>query len=182
MEEYSSKPVLTKQEQACEEHFTNHFKRNEEGRFIVKLPLKNNDICLGDSFTIAKKRFLSLENKLNKNLSLKNQYSQFINDYIKLGHMKPSSCKDPLNKVVYYFPHHAVLNEKSITTKHRAVFDGSCKTTNGLSLNDHLVVGPNLQKELFSILFNFRCHKFVLTADITKVYRQVLIDASPTNF
>ena len=40
----------------------------------------------------------------------------------------------------------------SSTTKLRIVFDGSAKTTNGLSLNDILLVGPNIQQDLFSIL------------------------------
>lgn len=45
----------------------------------------------------------------------------------------------------------------------------------GFSLNDVLRVGPVLQQDLFSSLFRFRRFKYVLTADIVKMYRQILI-------
>ena len=75
----------------------------------------------------------------------------------------------------YYLPHHAVFKHSSSTTKLRVVFDRSAKTTNGLSLNDILLVGPNVQQDRFSILLRFRVHNYVLIADIEKVYRQILV-------
>ena len=76
---------------------------------------------------------------------------------------------------IYYLPHHTVFKQSSLTTKLRVVFDGSSKTTNGLSLNDILLVGPNVQQDLFSILLRFRIHKYVLIADIEKMYRQIRV-------
>ncbi|XP_025997421.1 uncharacterized protein LOC113005763 [Solenopsis invicta] len=75
----------------------------------------------------------------------------------------------------YYMPHHAVIKESSNTTKVRVVFDASAKTNNGLSLNDTLMVGPTIQNKLFSHLIRFRSYKYVLTADIEKMYRQILV-------
>jgi hypothetical protein len=49
-----------------------------------------------------------------------------------------------------YLPHHAVMKESSSPTRLREVFDGSAKTTNGLSLNDNLMCGPRIQRDLFS--------------------------------
>lgn len=40
------------------------------------------------------------------------------------------------------------------------------------------MVGPTIQDDLFSILTRFRTFKIALTADITKMYRQVLVDPS----
>ena len=68
-----------------------------------------------------------------------------------------------------------MFKHSSLTTKLRVVFDGSSKTTNGLSLNDVLLVGPNVQQDLFSILLRFRTHKYVLIADIEKMYRQIRV-------
>lgn len=42
------------------------------------------------------------------------------------------------------------------------------------------MVGPTLQQDLFSILIRFRTHYYVLTAEIAKMYRQVLIEPSQT--
>lgn len=78
----------------------------------------------------------------------------------------------------FYLPHHAVKKESSLTTKTRVVFDASAKSSSGLSLNDVLMRGPTVQDDLFSILLRFRKHKFVISADIEKMYRQVALDES----
>jgi len=44
------------------------------------------------------------------------------------------------------------------------------------------MVGPKLQLDLFPLLLRFRSHIVALTADITKMYRQVLIDTSHRDF
>ena len=75
----------------------------------------------------------------------------------------------------YYLPHHAGIKESSATTKLRVVFDASAKTSNGYSLNNNLAVGPTIQDDIFSHLLRLRTHKYVLSADIEKMYRQVLV-------
>src|SRR5436190_9696396 len=76
----------------------------------------------------------------------------------------------------YYLPHHAVYRPTSETSKVRVVFDGSCKTTSGSSLNDHLYIGPKLQTDITLLLTRFRLHEIVLTADIEKFFRQIRVD------
>ena len=78
-------------------------------------------------------------------------------------------------KYLLFAPPLNVFKHSSSTTKLRVVFYGSAKTTNGLSLNDILLVGPNVQQDLFSILLRFRMHNYVLIADIEKMYRQILV-------
>ena len=77
----------------------------------------------------------------------------------------------------YFLPHHAVIKENSTTTKTRIVFDASCKTSNNLSLNDILLKGPCIQDDLFDILIRFRFPKYVMCADIEKMYRQIMLSA-----
>jgi len=43
------------------------------------------------------------------------------------------------------------------------------------------MVGPTIQDDLFSVLTKFRTFKIALTADITKIYRQVLIEPTQTS-
>jgi hypothetical protein len=75
----------------------------------------------------------------------------------------------------YYLPHHGVIKESSGTTKLRVVFDGSASSNTGVSLNDVLHTGPKLQEDLVDILLRFRSHQYVLTGDIAKMYRQILV-------
>jgi len=72
------------------------------------------------------------------------KYKKFMDEYIQLNHMNEvdSHTKPSPSSLVFYLPHHAVQNEASSITKFRVIFDGSCKTTTGLSLNDSLIVGP----------------------------------------
>lgn len=72
-------------------------------------------------------------------------------------------------------PHHGVLKMNSSTTKLRVVFNGSWAEPSQLSLNDCLHVGPNLLPLLADTLLRWRRHKYVVTADVTKMYRQILV-------
>lgn len=111
--------------------------RNNEGRFVVKMPLEENYTNLGNSRNLALERFYNLERKLNKNEELKLQYV------------------NPLN-IAYYLPHDAVVKKSSLTTKVHIVFDASMKTDNRISFNDAQYVGPTIQNDLFSIILRFR--------------------------
>lgn len=75
-----------------------------------------------------------------------------------------------------------MVKKDSITTKTRVVFDGSAKTSTGVSLNDTLMVGPKLQDDLFCILLRFRSQIYVLTADAEKMYRQVRVNPEDTSY
>ncbi len=67
---------------------------------------------------------------------------------------------------------HAVYKLSSTTTKVRAVFDASAKSSSGMSLNDLLLVGP-LHPPLIDVLLRYRLHRIALTADVSKMYRNV---------
>ncbi|XP_078032623.1 uncharacterized protein LOC144467610 [Augochlora pura] len=104
---------------------------------------------------------------------LKQQYQDFIKEYLELGHM--SLVKQDRVEEGFYLPHHAVLKTTSSTTKLRVVFDASAKSSNGVSLNDTLLVGSTIQDDIFQLIIRFRTYNYVLTADIEKMFRQVRI-------
>ena len=76
---------------------------------------------------------------------------------------------------MFYLPIHVVHKETSTTTKIRAVFDASAKTSTGISLNDLLMVGPTVHPPLLDVLICFRSHRVALIADISRMYRAVLL-------
>lgn len=166
----------------CEAHFIQTTTRDSSGQYTVDLPIKENISQLGNSQKMAETRFLQLEKKLIQNPSLHKAYSDFMDEYENLGHMEVVDNEvDDTSKVSYYIPHLAVIREASSTTKVRVVFDASAKSSTGLSLNDTLMAGPTIQQDIFSILCRFRCHKYVLTADIEKMYRQIKVNSHQTN-
>ena len=182
VEEVPNSRILSKEDQICETNFMSTHKRDHEGRFVVTAALKVSISMLGDSKAIAFKRSFNLERKLEKNPTLKQMYSSFIEEYIQMGHMsKLSDMSLKSGETSYFLPHHAAMKEESTTTKLRVVFDGSCKTSSGISLNDLQLVGPTIQSDLLAILLRFRQHIFVVSADIAKMYRQVLLNPTQRN-
>lgn len=171
IEECSDDKALSLEEKECEAHFISTFQRNKDGRFIVSIPLKHSIDKLGDSKRQAQNRFFKLERKLQSNPNLCESYTQFIDEYQAMEHMSEA---DSISQTVYYLPHHGVEKD-SATTKLRVVFDGSCPTSTGVSINDLQMVGPTIQSDLFSILLRFRQHSYIASADVEKMYRQVLI-------
>lgn len=170
---------LSREESSCENLFTQTTTRVDNGRFSVQIPLKESAESLGDSYEVAKTRFLSLERKLVRNPQYKRMYSDFMQEYLSLGHM--TRIDNDYTKPFYFLPHHGVLREDSVTTKLRVVFDASQKTSTQKSLNDIQLIGPALQNDLFSILLRFRQYKYVACADIEKMFRQILVHEEQRN-
>jgi hypothetical protein len=179
LEELPTKNVISKSEEFCESHFMSNTTRLSTGRFCVRLPLIDTPDCLGDSYYLARKRFLNLEKRFSKNPNLKIDYTNFIREYSELGHLTESPVARPSPS--YFLCHHAVFKNSSESTKLRVVFDGSAPSSSGYCLNDILKVGPNMQDSLFSILVRARQYKYLLTGDIEKMYRQVQVSTDDTN-
>ncbi|XP_059053188.1 uncharacterized protein LOC131847604 [Achroia grisella] len=179
IEELPKKTVMSKNDKICEQHFIDNTVRLNTGRFCIKLPLTDSTDCLGDTFYLARKRFLCLERRFKRQPKLKLEYSNFIKEYAKLGHL--SECPILKPNPAYFLCHHAVFKNSSESTKLRVVFDGSAPSSSGYSLNDILMVGPNVQDSLFSILVRARQYKYLLTGDIEKMYRQVQVKSEDRN-
>ncbi|GFX39233.1 uncharacterized protein TNCV_3859581 [Trichonephila clavipes] len=111
--------------------------------------------CLGESKQTAVRRLNSLWRKLDVNPNLKQLYRDFIHEYLDMGHMEQLSDESEPT-VSYYMPHHGVLRLDSKSTPLRTVFDASCSTSTGESLNSILANGGVIQDDLFAILLRFR--------------------------
>lgn len=166
---------LSKEEMEVEEHYANNFKRDKNGRFIVKMPLKADIMDLGDSREIARRRFLYLEKKLAIYPETRDIYVEKMRESIKLGHLAVATEAPRPGEMVYYIPHHRIPKDN------RIVFDASCKTDKGISLNDMQMIGPKLQKDLFETIMRFRRHRTAVYADIKKMFNQVKMDKSQWN-
>nr|CAH7716533.1 unnamed protein product [Callosobruchus chinensis] len=182
VEEVSTKKPWSVEENLCEERFLDNLTTSEEGRYVVSIPLKDSPTKLGESRDIAVKRFISLERRLTSSETFRELYTDFLNQYEKLGHMtEVTNDEANVGEIEYFMPHHGVLKESSCTTKLRVVFNASAPTTTGLSLNDLQMTGPIIQQDLLSIILRFRMRSIVLSSDIKKMYRQVLINPNQRN-
>lgn len=160
--------VLSEEHKQAEEIFVKTHYRDSENRFVAQIPLKASINELGSSREIALKRFYQLERRFARQPEVRAEYVKFMRNYESSGHMTLCT-RNPINET-YYIPHHAVLKKKL-----RVVFDASCKTDTGLSLNDVQLIGGKLQGNLVDILLRCRCFKFVMAADVVQMFRQIKI-------
>lgn len=174
IEEFAENIPEKPEDTLCEQKFTDSVKRCTDGRLCVDLPFRDEDPIIGPSKHIAMRRFLNMEKKLEQNLELKEEYHKTFTDYLRSGHLVPVTVPSQDGRE-YFLPHHSVFKESSTTTKVRVVFDGSCKSADCTSLNDHLLTGPKLQTDIRDVFFNWRTFKYALTADIAKMYRMFWI-------
>ncbi|XP_062557587.1 uncharacterized protein LOC134222460 [Armigeres subalbatus] len=150
----------TPEKKMCEDMFQKGVQRGADGRYTVPPP-KNEDVVSksGESRDIAFRRLLGTERRLERDANLRDQYVTFMDEYLKLGHMRKveDDAEEPVKRC--YLPHHSVVKEASTITKVRVVFDASCKTSTGVALNDALLI--------------------LLVSDVEKIFRQIL--TTPTD-
>lgn len=133
------------EEQKVVDHFKQNTIRDDEGRFVVRLPVKTSIGELGSTLAMATSRYLNIERRLQRDECLRKEYAQFMQEYIKLGHMKEVTEGINNKHIECYLPHHPIIKDSSLTTKVRVVFDASARSTTGLSLNEVLKCGPTVQ-------------------------------------
>ncbi|XP_065073371.1 uncharacterized protein LOC135697545 [Ochlerotatus camptorhynchus] len=85
-EELPEERVLTNEEQAIEDHFYKTYRRDEDGLFVVQIPFRESINELGNSLSLALKRFLSIEKHLTIKPEMKEMYQEFMQEYKDLGH------------------------------------------------------------------------------------------------
>ncbi|XP_070172315.1 uncharacterized protein [Polyergus mexicanus] len=182
IEELPSSRIYSPQDEQCEAHFVETHSRDASGRYIVRLPFKSPPpLAIGDSKRSAERLLQCLLRRFKSQPDLYHNYLAFMTEYETLGHMR-RVADDTFSSHSVYIPHHPVTRADSATTRLRVVFNASYITSNGSSLNDHLLVGPKLQTDLRSIIVNWRQFRYVYIADIAKMYRQILLDSRDVNF
>ncbi|GFW08076.1 uncharacterized protein TNCV_2978442 [Trichonephila clavipes] len=98
----------------CEESFSKSVKRNNEGRYIVNLPFKENN-TLGESKEKAVQLLYALQNKFHKNKQFKDNFLNFMNEYLAIGHMREISQKRDDETPNCYIPYHMSFELQTIT-------------------------------------------------------------------
>ena len=127
--------------------------------------------------------------RLRKDPNVKVAYKSVIQEFIYQSVDKPSV--DNKNRLVtsetlaqmmvssrvdlYFLPHRVFYDPGRVSTKCRVVMDASAKTSTGKSLNDCLLPGPPLQKQIAAVELRFRQRKVALIGDCKKMFLHVLV-------
>ncbi|GFW90512.1 integrase catalytic domain-containing protein [Trichonephila clavipes] len=105
--------VKTSELDICEVHFKNTHSRDDQGRYTVAMPLKEDPSCLGESRQTAIQRLNSLWKRISRDKEYLSLYEKFLQEYEDLGHMR--EIKVDGSGVSFYMPHHGVyITPKSL--------------------------------------------------------------------
>ena len=80
------------------------------------------------------------------------------------------------SEVKHFIPWTAVWNSNSVSTPCRPVFNASCATDTGYSMNDLLPKGRNSLNKLAHIVIRWRMHPSAFHTDIQKMYNTIKLD------
>jgi len=148
-------------------------KKNRQ--YHIGMLWNHDEISLPNNRNLAVKRLLSIEKKLEKNPELSKMYHLAMNDYIIRGYARqltPEEASSTSSRT-NYVPHHCVIHPHK-PGKIRVVFDAAATFAN-TSLNNNLLVGPDLLNNLISVLLHFRTGKIAVMADIEQMFHQVKV-------
>lgn len=94
IEEIPLRKHLASDETECESNFEQIHSRDQSGRYMVRLPFKKSPSSLGESRKMALRRFSQTERRLPADGKMKKEYTKFMDEYLALGHMKPTPKQD----------------------------------------------------------------------------------------
>ncbi|XP_050667256.1 uncharacterized protein LOC126966981 [Leptidea sinapis] len=170
LEELLQSEFLSPEETECENLYTSTVTRDDTGRYVVSLPFCKVPSEHGNSRAVALRRLLALERRFRQDVKLRDNYNKVIQEYMDNGYLS-SISESEVSDTGYYIPHHAIV--RSDKPMPRVVLDASAKTHTGLSLNDVLHVGRNMQTDLFLLLLEFRLFPVAMNADIKHMYLRI---------
>ena len=111
--------------------------------------------------TIAEDRLYSLEKHLQRRPDVAQKYYQVMEANNTKGYVRKLEPGEIDDGPSWYLPHLPVVREGKETTKVRIVCDSAARY-GGVSLNDTMLPGPNLQQDVFDMLLRFRSNPVAL--------------------
>ncbi|XP_043229563.1 uncharacterized protein LOC122385388 isoform X1 [Amphibalanus amphitrite] len=146
----------------------------QDGRYEVGLLWKQEDTKMPDNRKMAERRLESLERSLSRDPTRAAAYEEALMGYVAKNHARKVSSEELLKNrdKRWLLPHHAVVSANK--TKVRVVFDAAAQFS-GVSLNDVLLTGPDLLRNLVGVLLRFREERVALVADIEQMFHQVRV-------
>ena len=155
----------------------------KNGFFTSLLPIKPYNIgSIRDNQESADKYNLALVNKLQKDPQAKNDVKNEWEKLVSLGFLAKledlsKEVQDEINSNTRHFiPNTIAYKESSASTKTRICWETSRSSKQSASLNSILMKGA-AEYSVIKMLVKFRENRFGISADISKFYNNLKLDA-----
>ncbi|UYV75405.1 hypothetical protein LAZ67_13000151 [Cordylochernes scorpioides] len=154
-------------------HFIEKIIKRVVGHYSVSLPWREGCEDIPSNFHVAQKRLERCVNKLTTQGRLED-YSKIFTEWEQENIIE--RIHDDNKTVGHYLPHRPVFKETNETTPIRPVYDASCRSVKGMSLNDCLETGPNLLEHIPNVLIRFSENKIGISVDIRKAFQMIEVN------
>ncbi|XP_032413047.1 uncharacterized protein LOC116716235 [Xiphophorus hellerii] len=177
--ENDNKPAPSIQDAMFIKIMDNAMYRDEDNSWVAPLPFKEPRQRLPNNREQALTRFSSLKRNLNRKPRMQDQYVAFMGKIFSNGH---AELAPPLKKdeECWYLPTFGVYHPQK-PDQIRVVFDSSAQYQ-GVSLNNVLLTGPDLNNTLLGVLLRFRTDSIAIMADIQQMFHCFMVREDHRNF
>lgn len=155
------------------------FHQDSSNSWVGPLPFRSPRQRLPGNRKQAHDRLLSLRRTLEKRPQMKTHFLEFMENLFSKEH---AEAAPPLREGQehWYLPLFGVYHPKK-PNKIRVVFDSSAPCE-GVSLNDVLLKGPDLNNSLLGVLTRFRKEQVAITADIEHMFHCFVVAEDHRDF
>ncbi|XP_041926339.1 uncharacterized protein LOC121690066 isoform X1 [Alosa sapidissima] len=152
--------------------------RNHLHSWVAPLPFRQPRQQLPNNREQALKRFESLQRQFRRKPEMQKQYLEFMDKLLKNNHAEVAP--ELREEERWYLPSFAVYHPQK-PDQIRVVFDSSAQQS-GISLNNVLLTGPDLNNTLLGVLMRFRKDKVAVMADIQQMFYCFLVAERHRNY
>ncbi|XP_054591066.2 uncharacterized protein [Nothobranchius furzeri] len=177
--EHDNKPAPSIEDILFLEIMDRNVYRDDTGSWVAPLPFKEPRRRLPNNKEHAVKRFESLQCQFRRKPEMQKQYVVFMERIIANGH---AEVAPPLreDEECWFLPSFGVYHPQK-PNQIWVVFDSSAQYC-GVSLNDVLLTGPDLNNSLLGVLLRFRKERVAILADIQQMFHCFLVHGNHRNF
>ncbi|XP_054652021.1 uncharacterized protein LOC129192244 [Dunckerocampus dactyliophorus] len=155
------------------------FHQDSSNSWVGPLPFRSPRPRLPDNRKQAQDRLLSLRRTLEKRPQMKAHFLEFMENLFRREHAEAAPpLRDGQER--WYLPLFGVYHPKK-PDRIRVVFDSSAPCE-GVSLNDVLLKGPDLNNSLLGVLIRFRKEQVAITADIEHMFHCFIVREDHRDF
>ncbi|XP_062413903.1 uncharacterized protein LOC134105319 [Pungitius pungitius] len=153
--------------------------KDDANYWVAPLPFKSQRRRLPNNRAQALKRLSALKRNFGRKPEMRDHFLSFMEKIFQNDH---AEIAPPLKEEEerWYLPTFGVYHPKK-PGQIRVVFDSSAQYE-GVSLNDVLLTGPDLNNTLLGVLIRFRKESIAVTADIQQMFHSFLVREEDRDF
>ncbi|XP_063743151.1 uncharacterized protein LOC134866887 [Eleginops maclovinus] len=154
-------------------------KQGEDNSWQAPLPFRSPRQRLPNNREQARTRLAMVTKTLRKHPERREHFTEFMSKLFENGHAEVAPPLPP-DEESWYLPFFGVYHPQK-PGQVRVVFDSSAQHQ-GVSLNDVLLTGPNMNNSLLGVLLRFRREPVAVTTDIQQMFHCFVLREDHRNF